>query len=139
MNKVVEIEDCYHCPHCVCSILSAYCGVADRREIAGTCSIPPWCPLPDAAMDTRDIGPLLDELHEKYKDSPTYQAECAKNDAEADALEEMKDKRIAELMEGIAEITAELDLLKARKDRMIEKEMKAKPDPIDEATGQGRR
>jgi len=53
--------------------------------------------------------------------------------------ETAKDKRIAELMENIAEITAERDLLKARKDRMIEKEMEAKPDPIDEATGQGRR
>ena len=46
-------------------------------------------------MSTHDLGPLLDELHEKFKDDPVYRAECLYNDITARILDYMEEHDIS--------------------------------------------
>lgn len=40
-------------------------------------------------MSTNDLGPLLDEFHDRFKDDATYRAESLYNDITADILAHM--------------------------------------------------
>ncbi|MFO7957189.1 MAG: helix-turn-helix transcriptional regulator [Candidatus Brocadiia bacterium] len=41
-------------------------------------------------MSVNDLGPLMDELHEEFKDDPAYRAECLYNDITAQILDHMR-------------------------------------------------
>ncbi len=45
-------------------------------------------------MSTGDLGPMLDDLHEEFKDSVTYRAECLCNDIIAEILGHMEEHGI---------------------------------------------
>lgn len=46
-------------------------------------------------MSTHDLGPLVEELHEKFKDDAAYQAECLYNDITARILDYMEEHEVS--------------------------------------------
>ena len=46
-------------------------------------------------MCTNDLGPLVDQLHEKFKDDAAYQAECLYNDITARILDYMEEHDVS--------------------------------------------
>ena len=46
-------------------------------------------------MSTHDLGPLIDQLHEKFKGDAAYQAECLYNDITAGILDYMEEHDIS--------------------------------------------
>ena len=47
-------------------------------------------------MAANDLGPLLEQLHEKYKDDPDYRKECLYNEITADMLNHMREHDISQ-------------------------------------------
>jgi len=47
-------------------------------------------------MSTHDLGPLVEELHEKFKDDAAYQAECLYNDITARILDYMEEHEVSQ-------------------------------------------
>mgnify|MGYP006281445681 CR=1 FL=1 len=65
-------------------------------------------------MSTNDLGPLVDELHEEFKDDVDYRAECLYNDITAQILDCMRERHITR-----AELAKRMDVSEARVSRMF--------------------
>ena len=65
-------------------------------------------------MSTNDLGPLVDELHEKFKDDTAYRVECLYNDITAEILDYMEKHGITR-----AELARRMDVSEARVSRIF--------------------
>ena len=65
-------------------------------------------------MSTNDLGPLVDELHEEFKDDVDYRAECLYNDITAQILDCMRERNITR-----ADLANRMGVSEARVSRMF--------------------